>query len=80
MSDNVSIAMAAYGEDCWKAFLERPKVFRFFVRLFMGRYAWNELIGIKETYEKNHGTGLANIGYGLEYKDYHKEFDKYKDW
>jgi hypothetical protein len=72
--------IAAFAKDFWIAFLEKPKFIRWFVRLLMGRYAWNELVGIKQRYEENWSFKLKEHGYDLKDCDYHKELDKYKDW
>jgi hypothetical protein len=82
MSESDYIPTAAFGEDFWKAFLEKPKVIRWLVKILVGRYAWNELVGIKKSYEENclGITKIRDIGYGLEKCEYHKELDKYKDW
>jgi len=66
-----------WGIYFWKAFLERPKIFRLFCKIFMGRYAWNELCGLKKLIEKK---DRLDLGYGLEECAYHKELNKYKNW
>jgi len=67
--------------DFWRAFLEKPKWRRWLCKKFMGRYAWNELIGMKQAVEKEYEADFVfEIDYGCENQDYHKRFDRYKDW
>ena len=71
-----------WGMDFWRAFLLRPKIIRWLVKKLMGRYAWNELVGLKEAIEKEDGKEIFApcIGYDLQNQEYHKELDQYKDW
>jgi hypothetical protein len=77
--DNNDFIIAAFAEDFWMALLERPKFIRWLVKILVGRYAWNELVGIKQTFEKDNFP-LKEHGYDLKRCDYHKELDNYKDW
>ena len=64
----------AWSLDFWRAFLERPKVFRWITRLAMGQYAYRELYGIKESIEKSGSSlDMSFISCGLQGMDYHKD-------
>ena len=62
-------AEVAWSLDFWRAFLERPRLFRLIAYLFMGKYATRELIGLKENLDKS--GYLTEIDYSLEDMDYH---------
>ena len=80
MNDNMS-AIYGWTLDFWRAFLERPKIFRFICRIFMGKYAWSELIGAKMAIEKIDANAFGEyIYYELNDMDYHKENLEYKNW
>jgi hypothetical protein len=75
------VAFYAWGMDFWRAFLMKPRILRWLVRKIMGRYAWNELVGLKECVEKiNDQAFNPDIGYNCEECDYHNDLDHYKDW
>jgi len=82
------ISTSAWALDFWRAFLERPKIVRWMVRILVGKYAWSELIGMKISVQKwysDDGTLKCNafsknIGYGLEDVSYHKDNWEYGDW
>ena len=61
-----------WGLDFWRAFIERPKIFRWIARLAMGRYAYRELQGLRQECDKR-WEGNVDFGYGLEDCDYHKD-------
>jgi len=69
----------AWAMDFWRAFLAKPKFIRFFVKVLMGKYAWNELVGMKDAIEKTYPE-VFDIEYSCENQEYHKEFSKYKKW
>ena len=62
---------AIWGLDALRALQERPRPFQWAIRLLMGRYAWRELIGLRDA--------LIKIGYdfdcdyGIEGANYHKD-------
>ncbi len=66
---NEVYAVHAWAEDFVRAFMERPRLFRWLVKLLVGRYAWREMMGICDTL----GWAMTHIGYGLESQEYHKE-------
>ena len=72
----------AWGLDFWRTFLEKPKWRRWVCRKFMGRYAWNELVGLKRAIERTDGKSMFDpcMGGDLKSMDYREELDKYKDW
>lgn len=74
----------AWGLDFWRAFLEKPKFIRRLCFTLMGRYARNELWGMKRALEENgdgfYFQGKHGFGYDLENLGYHKELDNYKNW
>jgi hypothetical protein len=74
----------AWGLDFWRAFLEKPKFIRMVCLILMGKYARNELLGMKEAIERNgdgfYFEGKHGFGYGMENQEYHKKLDKYKNW
>ena len=73
------IVVYSWSIDFWMAFLERPKIFRWLTRVMMGRYAWNELMGMKIHFDKyNDYVGI--VGYSCKNQDYHEELDKFKNW
>ena len=80
MDENNDFIIAAFAEDFWMAFLEKPKIIRWLVKILIGRYAWNELLGIKRTYEEYSNFKLKEHGYDLKRCEYHNELNKYKDW
>lgn len=61
----------AWGLDFIRALRERPRLFQRIVRFFMGRYAWRELIGLRDSIEK-HGW-YTTFDYGIEGCEYHKD-------
>ncbi len=60
-------------EDFIKALGERPVLFRWLIRLLLGKYAWHELILAKRHVEQHMGFDCGNWGYGLEGCEYHKD-------
>ena len=69
--EHLEITVYAWASDFVRAVYERPVWVQWIVRLAVGRYAWRELIGIRDAILK---AGLyVNIGYGLENQDYHKD-------
>ena len=50
--------------------MARPKIMRWIARLAMGKYAYRELYGIKETVLK-HGYRIWD--YSLQTQEYHKD-------
>ena len=74
--DGHHIVVSAYTQDFWKAFLERPKIFRWICKISMGQYAWSELIGAKIELE----TSDILYDYCLQNMEYHKVHKDYKDW
>jgi hypothetical protein len=63
--------IAAWGVDFCRAFNERPRLLQWIARQCMGRYAWRELMGVREALNKaGYDPGLP---YGLESMDYHQE-------
>jgi hypothetical protein len=74
----------AWGLDFWRAFLEKPKFVRWLCFLLMGKYAKNELLGLKKSLEEIgdgfYFEGKHGFGYGMEDQEYHQEFNNYKNW
>lgn len=75
------IIICAWAEDFWKAFMEKPKIFRWIVKIIVGRYAWTELMGMKSHFD-TYMPYIFQIGYGLEKIDYNsdKELYNYKNY
>ncbi|MHB0967409.1 MAG: hypothetical protein ACYC36_13250 [Bellilinea sp.] len=64
---------AIWGLDMLRALQERPRLFQWAIRLLMGRYAWRELIGLRDELIKR-GYGFSgNFNYGIEGANYHKD-------
>lgn len=71
----------AWGLDFWRVFLSKPKFIRWLCKTIMGRYAWNELVGMKQSIEEDYPQAFSQyMDYGCEGCDYHAELDKYKNW
>ena len=69
---NSSLLM--WSVDFWRAFLERPKIFRWITKLSMGKYAFRELYGTRECIEKQgYSLDINFIGYELTEMGYHKD-------
>jgi hypothetical protein len=62
--------LVGWAQDFWAAFLERPKILRWITRIAMGKYAYRELYGTKESIIK-HGWGIWD--YSCQNQDYHKD-------
>ena len=60
----------AWTQDFWSAFSQRPKILRWVARLAMGKYAYREIYGAKETILD---TGYDIWDYSLQDMDYHKD-------
>jgi len=65
--------------DFWRAFMQRPKIIRWIVKLIIGKYAWSELIGMKMRFDAE-GEEFGSGWYRLEGSAYHKENLNYKNW
>jgi len=65
------IVAVAWGQDMICAINDFGKIRKFILRMIMGRYAWREMIGLRDSIEK-YGYG-TNHGYSLENLDYHKD-------
>ena len=83
--EKYSVAVFMCVQDMISALGERPKIFLFFIRLLMGRYAWHELINAKRLTDAYTGFDYSSIGYSLKDCEYHKkeEFTKWDyrpDW
>ena len=65
------ITVLAWGLDMIRALHERPHVVRWLIRLLMGRYAYRELIGLRDSIEKAGYTTTYN--YGIEGCEYHQD-------
>ena len=63
--------LVGWMQDFWSAFLDRPKIFRWMARIFMGKYAYRELYGSKESLDK-YGWFISD-GYCLQNQEYHKD-------
>jgi hypothetical protein len=63
-------ALLGWMQDFWAAFLERPKLLRWIVRIAMGKYAYRELYGSKEAILK---SGYTIWDYTLQEQEYHKD-------
>jgi len=64
-------AIAMWAIDFIRAYSERPRIFRWIMRRLMGKYAYRELLGLRDSLEADgHST---DFWYGLENMDYHKE-------
>jgi len=62
--------LVGWTQDFWGAFLDRPKILRWIARIAMGKYAYRELYGTKESIIKR-GWGIWS--YSLQEMDYHKD-------
>ncbi len=65
---SVSVFMCV--QDLISALGERPKIYLFFIRLLMGKYAWHELIAAKRLTDLYCGFDRANLGYSDDLKEY----------
>lgn len=87
-SQSEMVTTYAWALDFWRAFLERPKIVRWMIRILIGKYARSELVGMKISVQKCYSNNGSldcdafnkNIGYGLENVSYHEDNLKYKDW
>ena len=87
-SQSEMVSTSAWALDFWRAFLERPKIIRWMVKILVGKYAWSELVGMKMSVQKWYSDDGKldfdafdkNVGYGLENVGYHEDNLKYKDW
>lgn len=59
-----------WGQDFLGAYYGRPWILRLIARLAMGKYAYRELVGVREAIEKN-GYGIWD--YDLEDMEYHQD-------
>ena len=69
-------ALFGWGLDFWLAYLERPKILRWIARKAMGRYAYRELYGIKESIGKYRGgfkLPSDYLTYDYNEQDYHND-------
>lgn len=64
-------SLVMWSLDFIRAFYERPKILRWIARMSMGKYAYRELFGIKESLDK-YGY-VTDLDYGLQNQDYHKD-------
>lgn len=61
--------VSTWALDFWRAFRERPHLYQRITQLCMGRYAWRELIGMREALEE---AGCdPSLPYELEDMEYH---------
>ena len=67
-----------WGLDFWRAFNERSRILREIARLAMGKWAFGELIGLREAVDK--GGYDTTFFYGMEVCTYHKDFEKLPRW
>ena len=65
-------SLVAWMQDFWQAYLERPKILRWIARKAMGKYAYRELYGSKDTLIKTKQY-FEGFGYSLESMEYHKD-------
>jgi hypothetical protein len=69
-SEDTLATAGVWGYDMALAILERPKWMRPFLRLFMGRYAFREFVGMCRTINKYYSVGDE---YWCHDNTYHKE-------
>ena len=62
-------AYSAWSVDFLRAFNERPKLFQYIAKVFMGKHACKEMKGMIWKFKKD-GWLDPGIGYGLEDLDY----------
>lgn len=64
-------ATVAWALDMIRALKERNYLWKWLLRFVMGRYAYRELVGLRDSLEKTgHNT---DFGYELNEMDYHKD-------
>lgn len=66
------IVYQAWAEDMLKKLYEHSKLRRWLIRLLLGRYAFRELMGMRDQLEKDGLGDLLYTGYGLEDCEYNK--------
>jgi len=64
-------ATAGWAQDFIRALRERPKVVKWLIRLLVGRYAWRELIGLRDSLQSD--GFVTDFPYSLETMDYQKD-------
>ena len=79
-TESNSYAVEAWAQDFWLAFLEKPKFIRWVCKTLMGKYAWRELIGMKEELDLTVDWWYS-VGYTINSgTDYKKENREFKNW
>ena len=68
-------AVCAWAEDFFRAMRGRPRIYLVLIKLFMGRYAYRELIGMRDQLTKEHF--LTDNLYYCQNQKYHD--DKVRD-